>query len=404
MTDTHDPVQQIGWLQQCLRSNKRQVGFLFGAGCSMAIRTDQGEPLIPDIREMTKQVVRILKERTETKADIESLTGQFSQDGTANPTVEDFLTRIRSLRAVAGKGEVRGLNATSLDRLDARICDVIHELTNKPHPRSVSPYHSLAKWADGKRRGCPVEVFTTNYDLLIEQAFEDQSVPYFDGFAGVRRPFFDLRAMEEDVIPSRWARLWKLHGSINWFQDAEQRVWRGPVDSKDGNRRVIHPSHQKYHESRRLPYLAMMDRLRSYFRHDGASLVVCGYSFRDEHINEIIVQGLRSNPSSVAFGLQFDSVKDIPEARKLALGQENLNLFAKDVGVIGGKELPWPEKAAEAAAESQSPWIEWKPKNATATNEPHLPSFKLGDFAVFGKFLAELAGANAVASGETNGR
>ena len=95
----------------------------------------------------------------------------------------------------------------------------------------------------------PVEFFTTNYDLLLEQALEDCRVAYFDGFTGVRRPFFDIRAMEEDRLPSRWARVWKLHGSLNWYHHPNRGVLRG-TQSENELQRVIHPSHLKYEESR----------------------------------------------------------------------------------------------------------------------------------------------------------
>lgn len=403
MNESHDPVIQIGWLQQALRSNKRRIGFLLGAGCPMSIRSPRGKPLIPDIRRMTTIISRVLRRSGATAAHFATLQQQFIEDARPNPTIEDFLTRVRSLRAVAGNGEARGLGAEALDALDARMCELISTLTDKSAPSGASPYYSLAKWADGKRRGFPVEVFTTNYDLLVEQAFEEAGVPYFDGFAGVRKPFFDLRAMEEDVVPPRWARLWKLHGSINWFQDGGQRVWRGSASDTTDSRRVIHPSHHKYHESRRLPYLAMMDRLRSFLRQDGATLVVCGYSFRDEHINEVIVQGLRASSSSVAFALQFDKLADIAEACGLATEQASLNILGHDGAVVGGKRLPWITRDAENAAGSNSPWVEWSPPGPEAEAEPHVAAFRLGDFAKFGAFLAELVGMRLEGEGAANG-
>jgi hypothetical protein len=103
-------------------------------------------------------------------------------------------------------------------------------------------------WVGGVPRNESIELFTTNYDTLAEQALEDVGVPFFDGFVGSREPFFDVRAIEDDAAPSRWAKLWKLHGSINWGRSEDGRVVRRPSASVIA-RRLIHPSHLKYEES-----------------------------------------------------------------------------------------------------------------------------------------------------------
>ncbi len=39
----------------------------------------------------------------------------------------------------------------------------------------------------------PIELFTTNYDLLLEEALEDEEIPYFDGFVGSKKSFLIWR-------------------------------------------------------------------------------------------------------------------------------------------------------------------------------------------------------------------
>ena len=64
------------------------------------------------------------------------------------------------------------------------------------------------------------EIFTTNYDLLLEKAMEHNHVPYFDGFVGSYEPFFWSESIEKTVshndLTFNWIRLWKIHGSLNW--------------------------------------------------------------------------------------------------------------------------------------------------------------------------------------------
>jgi hypothetical protein len=245
-------------------------------------------------------------------------------------------------------------------------------------------------WIDATVRARPVEVFTTNYDLLMEEAFEDCRVPYFDGFAGSRRPFFDIRAMEEDLLPDRWARLWKLHGSINWYQDTTRGVLRGAANDETCLRRVIHPSHLKYEESRRLPYLAMIDRLRAFLKQPSSALFLCGYSFRDDHINEVIMQGLQGTQTAIAFALLFSSLGGYPKAKKLALQRSNLSLLARDGAIVCGAEGGWSEKEAETTSSSNMVGVTWLPvdgKEGKCTAE-----WGMGDFLVFGEFLHEIVG------------
>lgn len=391
MSLVQDPYTQMGYLQQCLSSDKKPIGVFLGAGCPMAIRLggEGNPPLIPDIAGMTKAAREALSASKTCAPLLKILDAHFVKDARKEVTVEDMLSHIRALRAVAGKDEVRGLSAEGLDSLDESICQVILGLADKVLPNMETPYHRLAAWVDAIGRDKPVEIFTTNYDLLMEQAFEDNQVPYFDGFAGARKPFFDIRGMEEDSLPPRWARLWKLHGSINWYKADSRGVLRGTT-KEPGLKRVLHPSHLKYEESRRMPYLAMIDRLRAFLKQPTATLILCGYSFRDEHINEVIVQGLQCTQTTIGFALLFGKISDYPQAVKLACERPNLSLLARDGAVISGRQANWPEK--EASSIPTGTGVEWKPVKAGDDKANKQAEFLLGDFAEFGKFLRELVG------------
>ena len=394
MTAIENPTRHLSYLQQCLSSDKKPLGLFFGAGCSMAIRT-QGNgspPLIPDIAGITEIVRKELGKNDQSKSLLETIEQHFVEDERAETTVEDMLTHIRALRAVAGKSKIRDLTGGQLDKLDEAICNIIHNTVDKTLPNRETPYHWIASWVDAIRRNAPVEIFTINYDLLTEQAFEDTRVPYFDGFAGVRKPFFDLRAMEEDMLPPRWARLWKLHGSINWYQVQDQSVFRGTTTAEHGSKRVIHPSHLKYQESRRMPYLAMIDRLRAFLKQPTSTLVLCGYSFRDDHINEVIVQGLQSTQGAVAFALLHGNIETYPQATALAHGCANLSILARDGAVISTHNCDWPVKEAEAVSKDSDTGVKWKPCEPENRDGKWTAEFTLGDFAVFGHFLKVLIG------------
>jgi SIR2-like protein len=228
--------------------------------------------------------------------------------------------------------------------------------------------------------------FTTNYDLLMEEALENNRVPYFDGFLGSNETFFDLRAMEDDQLPPRWARLWKIHGSLNWHEDKSGAIRRSGDLKK---RRIIYPSHLKYDESRRMPYLAMMDRLRAFLKKESAVLVVVGFSFKDVHLNEIIVQGLQGNATGVVFGLLHGKLSSYEELTKIATTRANLTVMARDGGVVGTRTSSWT-KGRDSSACVDSIAVEW----LDDAGKPGVKDayFQLGDFAVFGDFLENLIG------------
>jgi hypothetical protein len=341
---------QVADITTLLRRGDKRIGLLLGAGCPMSIELD-GQPLIPGISGLTATVkVRL---RDQCSAALDALTTVMTDDGTAD-TVEGMLTLVRQLRSVCGRSCVRGLDSTMLVTLEKEICRAVHEVMTKRLPSRATPYHDLAWWAGSCVRKHPVEVFTTNYDLLVEQAFEESCVPYFDGFVGARHAFFNASAMSADAL-STWVRLWKLHGSVNWRRTNEGVIRTDSMTFDENTSLVIHPSHLKYDQSRKMPYLALMDQFRRFLLAPSSTLVVCGYSFGDEHLNDAIADALLSNKTATVFALLWGSIDDYPVASTLAEHSRNLCTLAGDGGIIGARTFRWQEPpAADAASDSAS--------------------------------------------------
>ncbi len=194
---THDPQIQADYLRQCLSHDKRPIGLFIGAGCPLSIKVSRGGkkdvPLIPDIAGMTAEVNRMLMSSLH-KDLYSTVLGHFKEDGLPAPTVERLLSHVRFLKQVAGKDHARGISAAQADVLDVAICEELAEMATQSLPSSDTPYHRLAAWTGAINRSFPVEIFTTNYDLLLEEALEANRVPYFDGFVGSRESFLDLQA------------------------------------------------------------------------------------------------------------------------------------------------------------------------------------------------------------------
>jgi SIR2-like domain len=236
---SHDPQVQADYIRQSLSHDKRPIGVFIGAGCPASILVDRAgvkEPLIPGIAGMTSRINAALVASPQKNV-YELVLSHLVGDGIGSPNIEEILSHVRFLRQVAGKDKARGVSAADADKLDVAICEELARLANTALPSPDTPFHQLAAWAGSINRAFPVEFFTTNYDLLLEEALEANRVPFFDGFVGSKSSFLDLQAMEGDASPPRWARLWNIHGSLNWNEDTKGGIHRGI--GVGSNRRLI---------------------------------------------------------------------------------------------------------------------------------------------------------------------
>jgi SIR2-like domain len=402
----HDAAQQARNLRQVLQDDKQRIGCFLGAGCPLGVYNEEGTSsvvLIPAVVELTKRIAAGLKaidaapgSTTTLGAHWTSLCDECRPGDGKDPTVEDVLTELRTLANRRGTAIVLGMSKNDLTVLDEQICTLIANELRTTLPAYRNAYNRFASWIGGVHRDAPAEVFTPNYDLLFEQAFEQHPLPHFDGFVGSREPWFDLASIEHDAIPTRWTRLWKLHGSINWERIEETangnkitRVVRVTREAAAG-KVMIFPSHLKYDQSRRMPYLAMLDRLRAFFHgKDAPRLIVCGYSFLDDHLNEVLLDGLRGNRNAQCFALMYSGLAAHPRAVDYAERQSNLTVLAWDGAVVGTRRGLY--RPGTTAGDEHFPWLY---EQAAPGGDPKVlvPYSRLGDFHYFGLFLEQLCG------------
>lgn len=399
---THDPHRRVTDILQRLAPGKMRIGFFVGAGCPLSIRVVDGEgtkPLIPEIHGLTAKVKEYLLSDNDLKDHTNTIWSRVIGRGIARPTIEDILSHIRTLKSISGVDGIDGFSDKSLSKLDSVICEHIRDIVDVPLPTNDTPYHVLASWIQAIARDKPVEIFTTNYDLLLEQALEERRVPYFDGFIGSDSAFLDLESMAEDDLPARWARLWKMHGSINWWMTEKRSIQRSR-DKKQGKQLLIYPSHLKYKQSRQMPYFAMLDRLRVFLRIDQCVLLVCGYSFADEHINAYIGQGLSGNPNASCIAMIYNDRVDVPKAIELAKSHANLTVLAADGGVIGTVDRNWDSTTVK----ENNPAYPLAVGIDLPTERSKAPSgqckWLLGDFAALGEFLAYQLSSRDIEQGQ----
>ena len=410
----HDPRRVIDDLRSNLSTHNRQLAFLFGAGTSSAINIApepkpgeqrRHEPLIPGVDGLTTicatAVAAIGEDHTKAWG---CLAQQCTQDNHA-VNIENILSRVRAKRAAIGDGETLvGLNAASLKSLEDTICSSIAKcvLPEEAKIPKSTPHDGFVKWVQRVHRTAALELFTTNYDILVERAFEQASVPVFDGFVGAHEPFFYAGCVDDDELLPRpqWVRVWKLHGSVNWRAtqiNGRTRIVRGaPAESGE----MILPSHRKYDESRKQPYTSFMDRLARILRREHALLITNGYGFGDDHINDVVYRGLELNPTANVIALWFESLNETDTLVKEAEARSNLTVIGPNGGVLATTFAEWQltqpvDKKTHAfldTAFDSNAQLDDAGSPAAMTNDLK-GRMRLGDFNWFCRFLSEMDGA-----------
>jgi SIR2-like domain len=376
----HNLDRHMADLRQILAQGKKRVGLLLGAGAPLALKVSHdgeldlsGEPLIPDVAGLTKQV------RQDLSAEDRSLVDLTCAHLGNLPTIEQILSQIRLLARAIGSSSLHSYNAEQYEKLAQKICDSIGRIVNKTLPDGPSAYTYLAAWVGGISRRYAVEIFTPNYDMLLEEAFERALIPYFDGFAGANRPFFDAAAVANDDLPSRWARIWKLHGSLGWMVSGDRIVRAGGRTATH----LIYPDHLKYDRTKKLPYAALFDRLRAFVSSADTLMITCGFSYSDAHITSVIEEALSSTANAAVFAFQYKCLKHERPAVELALRRPNLSVYARDAACVNGARGQWylGEPPSEEWREIRKSY--WVPEGQ------HFQGFGLGDFRHFATFFAQ---------------
>jgi hypothetical protein len=383
-----DVLREIRELKNYL-SYSKNIGFFFGAGTSCALG-------IPDITQLTREVEATLKDGLAKafkiiKDDLKTLIHE------RDVNIEDILNQLRRIRELTKESKTKayqGVCGKDAVAVDGEICKVIYQLiTEKESKAALTSTKRFFAWYNLLNRDFTKEVFTTNYDLVIEKALEASEIPYFDGFVGSFEPFFwqesvDHHAQQGDLTKN-WIRLWKIHGSLSWFWRYSEttkthRIIRiGNIGSVADikNELVIYPSKDKYDSSRKQPFIAYFDRMRDYLLSGELLFVFTGYSFSDQHINEIVFNCMRQNNRLfvIVFFYKDDDVENLYKSCSAYL---NLHVFGPTKAIINGELGEW-HLNKEAVLPNENTATYWN------EGKSHLT---LGDFNSLVKFLVASSG------------
>lgn len=174
-------------------------------------------------------------------------------------------------------------------------------------------------------------IFTANYDLAFEYAFDKLGVHYIDGFSGFHKRFFKPETFDYDIFYpgsttsgkvqriEKVVRYYKLHGSLSWVNSESRDATNlygieekslELIDSLDKKGEIIiYPSAVKKSYTLDLPYSELFRQFASTITQSQSVLVTVGYSFGDDHFNDIIYQAL-SNPTFTLIVVDFQGTRN----------------------------------------------------------------------------------------------
>lgn len=206
-------------------------------------------------------------------------------------------------------------------------------------------------------------IFTTNYDLAFEYAFDKLGVNFISGFSGFQKRTFKPEAFEYDLFfpgsttqgrvqrIEKVLRYYKIHGSLTWIKEnpSENNVYgisEVPIEivraKKDYENIMIYPTTAKKSFTLDFPYSELFRQFAASISQSQSVLITYGYSFSDEHINDIIYQAL-TIPSFTLIIIDFNGtnekdplnvnkeikkLKDLKDPRVIILQGEHLGSFS----------------------------------------------------------------------------
>lgn len=215
--------------------------------------------------------------------------------------IEDFLSFIILYEKVNGVivDEHGECLREKIERKIADACRLVLDKNNSHHA-------SFLQKITSRKMGLPrVQLYTTNYDTLFEQAAQRLNYTIIDGFSFSYPRVFNGSNFDKDLVYRKHTRvkqedsfvpgvfqLFKLHGSVDWEKRPD-----GCILQRENVERpcIIYPASEKYESSYEQPYFEMMSNLQHTLREEGTFLIIAGFGFQDKHIQNIIREATFQN-------------------------------------------------------------------------------------------------------------
>jgi len=348
----------------------RNLSFLIGSGCSL------GNGGIPTMKELaqnffapTEQVLNkmsaVLKKLVLTSDCKQIVTelGIHIDNEPFNSNLETFLGTLYSLRyyylQINNDAEL-GKVEKVITQTKSYILYQCLNTDNKNNDGEISGnYKNFYRKLSLRDSNLPKpNIFSTNYDLYSERAMDELGITYTNGFSGFIERYFNpsifnyALAEQMDISSFKWnvidsfIYLFKIHGSVNWVEVEDsnklfkiKELQESDFDTlRKQSNLMIYPSPIKQNASLGTPYSDLFREFQKRIAQKQSILVTMGYSFSDEHINNLIYQDL----TIPTFRLVVFSELGYYKGDKYSLVKANIDRIAKlndpRIWIIGSDE------------------------------------------------------------------
>ncbi|EJG87914.1 SIR2 family protein [Streptococcus infantis] len=193
-----------------------------------------------------------------------------------------------------------------------------------------------------------INIVTTNYDLFNEYSLESNRIVYSTGFENNLYRNFNVNSFKQRIVDdtnrykdvwqptSKEANLLKIHGSINWTSDESGQLIQKDFFKQSDEEIIIYPTMLKHRQTAQAPYSELFREFANVLQVPNTVLIVMGYGFPDEHINNIISQNLKHQDFTlIVFGNKSeDNMKKFFDEFKT---QDGFHLIGGDTSCDGVK-------------------------------------------------------------------
>ena len=258
------------------------------------------------------------------------------------PNIED---KIRVMCELLHGLEIIG-NASEADELRSELNQIINNFTKNitfienqiataPDDKRTDAFNKLTMFlmSFASRTGTRdrLNIFTTNYDRLIEAGADIAGIHLIDRFVGSLSPIFRSSRLDIDMHYNppgirgepRYlegvVKYTKLHGSIDWINanncirkiglpfgvEGIDPYLNAPGLPATPSKIMIYPNASKDRETSEYPYVELFRDYAASICRPNSTLVTYGYSFGDEHINRVI-RDMLTIPSTHLVVIAFD--------------------------------------------------------------------------------------------------
>ncbi|MCW5959622.1 MAG: SIR2 family protein [Pyrinomonadaceae bacterium] len=339
---------------------RNDVMLLLGAGASQ-------EAGIPITIEMIEKIEALLENEWREFAPLyEYIKTQYQQlqnDPKAYLNIEDLVNTLDELLSLLRKEHTLSLfhlswitfmekvgnySAEAVEKFRNEIVIKLKEWIALENTTKAKYYRKIALFQ--KDYNFPLRIFTLNYDKCIEETCKQFTEDSKRIECLIERGFGD-----EDNEELIWAwekfsnredderepdiYLYKMHGSIDWTRDEKQKLVHKTI-THINKHEIIFGTRQKVKHYD--PFLFFIYEFREYAL-KSKLIIVCGYGFWDDHINDIIKQGLESDSEKVLLvnvysGTEKDSKKELKERLKLE-SDKQIKVIVGKASVFFSKDL-----------------------------------------------------------------